>query len=132
MAFNNGFPATYPQYYPYQQPTQQLQQPLQQNLTPPTIYANIIQIDDEAAVDRFPLAAGVSQMFITKAEDKIIIKTMGQTGAMPLKVFVERPPEPPKPEFDPNNYVTREELEKRLESFNKPVRRTNKEKEDAE
>lgn len=131
MAFNNGFPVTYPQYYPYQQPTQQAQT-IQQNLTPPTIHADIIQIDDESAVERYPLAAGVSQMFITKAEDKIIIKTMGQSGALPLKVFDERPPEPPKPEFDPCLYVTRDELEKRLASLTPSARITVREKEAVE
>jgi hypothetical protein len=112
MAWNNGFPASYqqmmPQNYPYgQQPFQQPQQPM---ITPPTIRAEIVQIEDEAAVHRYPLAAGVSQMFITRAEDKIIIKTMGQTGAMPLRVYEERPPAPPAPVFDPGEYVRKDEL----------------------
>lgn len=80
-------------------------------MTPPTIRAEIIQIEDEAAVDRFPLAAGASQMFMTKAEDKIIIKTMGQDGALPLVIYDKRPPAPPAPKFDPSEYVRRDEVE---------------------
>lgn len=127
MAWNNGFPATYPQQYPmpYQQPQMpvyapqmpqagtQMSQPTQapQMLTPPTIRAEIIQIDDEAAVDKFPLGAGASQMFITKAEDKIIIKTMGQNGPLPLDVYEKRPPAPPVQPFDPGEYVRKDELD---------------------
>lgn len=82
-----------------------------QMMTPPTIRAEIIQIEDEAAADRFPLAGGASQMFITRAEDKIIIKTMGQDGPMPLVIYEKRPPAPPAPKFDPSEYVRRDEVE---------------------
>ena len=140
MAWNNGFPATYNQMYPQGYPgaqmpmygqqmpnngymggafqngnTQTMQQPQQQPaqmMTPPTIRAEIIQIEDEAAVDRFPLAAGASQMFMTRAEDKIIIKTMGQDGALPLVIYDKRPPAPPAPKFDPAEYVRRDEADK--------------------
>lgn len=81
-------------------------------MTPPTIRAEIIQIEDEAAVDRFLLAAGASQMFMTRSEDKIIIKTMGQDGPMPLVIYDKRPPEPPAPKFDPAEYVRRDEADK--------------------
>lgn len=83
-------------------------------MTPPTIRAEIIQIEDEAAVDRFPLAAGASQMFITRAEDEIIIKTMGQDGPMPLTIYDKRPPAPPAPKFDPTEYMRRDEAEKMI------------------
>lgn len=134
MAWNNGFPATYgqtfPQGYPmtqpnpyaqqmaqtgFQQPTAQQQQaPM---MTPPTIRAEIIQIEDEAAVDRFPLAAGASQMFMTRAEDKIIIKTMGQDGALPLVIYDKRPPAPPAPKFDPGEFVRKDEFNERLNAI---------------
>ncbi len=140
MAWNNGFPATYNQMYPQgypgaqmpmygqqmpnngymggafqngnTQPAQPAQQQPAQMMTPPTIRAEIIQIEDEAAVDRFPLAAGASQMFMTRAEDKIIIKTMGQDGSLPLVIYDKRPPAPPAPKFDPAEYVRRDEADK--------------------
>lgn len=133
MAWNNGFPATYQQTYPqgypmtqnaayaqqmaqtaFQQPN--MQQPQQQPtpmMTPPTIRAEIIQIDDEGwenYVDRFPLGPGASQMFMTRSEGNIIIKSMGQTGPLPLVVFDKRPPEPPAPAFDPAQYVRKDEI----------------------
>ena len=101
-----------PGYQPSMQPTQMsgANQP-SPVMTPPTIRAEIIQIEDEAAVDRFPVAGGASQMFMTRAEDKIIIKTMGQDGPLPLVVYEKRPPAPPAPKFDPSEYVRRDEVE---------------------
>lgn len=145
MAYYNGFPATYPGAYqtPYPAPqmpvygqqmanpgfqsgsfqngnTQPMQQVPQQQapmMTPPTIRAEIIQIEDEAAVDRFPVAAGASQMFMTRAEDKIIIKTMGQDGSLPLVIYDKRPPAPPAPVFDPGEYVRKDEFNERLNAI---------------
>lgn len=133
MAWNNGYPVTYAQAFQYpgvaQMPMygQQMAQPGFQQpvpgtqmsqanqpspvMTPPTIRAEIIQIEDEAAVDRFPVAGGASQMFMTRAEDKIIIKTMGQDGPLPLVVYEKLPPAPPAPKFDPSEYVRRDEVE---------------------
>ena len=134
MAWNNGYPVTYAQAYQYpgaaQMPMygQQMAQPGFQQpvpgtqmsqanqpspvMTPPTIRAEIIQIEDEAAVDRFPVAGGASQMFMTRAEDKIIIKTMGQDGPLPLVFYEKRPPAPPAPKFDPAEYMRRDEADK--------------------
>lgn len=145
MAYYNGFPATYPGAYQTAYPapqmpvygqqmpnpgfqsatfqngnTQPMQQPQQQPaqmMTPPTIRADIIQIEDEAAVDRFPVAAGASQMFMTRAEDKIIIKTMGQDGALPLVIYDKRPPAPPAPVFNPKEYVRKDEFDERLNAI---------------
>ena len=143
MAWNNGFPVTYNQMYPQGYPgqqmpmygqqmpnngymggtfqngnTQSVQQPQQQPaqmMTPPTIRAEIIQVDDdgwENYVDRFPVAGGASQMFMTRSEGKIIIKSAGQTGTLPLTIYDKRPPEPPAPAFDPAEYVRRDEADK--------------------
>ena len=89
-------------------------QAAQPMMTPPTIRAEIIQLADdtwENTVDRFPLGPGASQMFITKSEDKVIIKTMGQDGPLPLIIYDKRPPEPPAPKFDPAQFVRKDELD---------------------
>ena len=170
MAYYNGFPATYNQMYPQGFPGQQMPmygqqmpnngymggtfqngntQPVQQSqqqpapmMTPPTIRAEIIQVDDEGwedYVDRFPVNAGTSQMFMTRSETKVIIKTMGQTGPLPLTIFDKRPPAPPAPVFNPGEYVRIDELDERVAAIlaakeqgqtQRPVKRTKKEETD--
>lgn len=128
MAYLGGFPATYgqtfPQGYPmnqpnpyaqqmaqtgFQQPTAQ-QQPAQM-MTPPTIRAEIVQVEDEKAASNFPVGAGASQMMIARDESAIFIKSAMANGQTTLDVFEKRPPAPPAPTFDPEQYVRKDELE---------------------
>ena len=121
MAWNNGFPMNYPQMYPqytqqmpqYQQPVAgtQMSQPNQQMLTPPTIRAEIVQVEDEKAASNFPVGVGASQMMIARDDSAIFIKTALQNGQTTLDVFEKRPPAPPAPVFDPGAYVRKDELE---------------------
>ena len=133
MNFNYGFPATYqPMNYgfqPYQQQGTQMpltNQPQQQQqmMTPPTIRAEIVQVDDEVSAENFPVGSGSSQMMIKKDDSEIYVKTVLANNQTVLDVFVKRPKTPPKPAFDPDRYVTREELEKRLQAIterDKPI-----------
>lgn len=133
MNFNYGFPATYqPMNYgfqPYQQQGTQMSltnqpQQQQQMMTPPTIRAEIIQVDDEISAENYPVGAGSSQMMIKKDDSEIYVKTVLANNQTVLDVFVKRPKTPPKPAFDPDRYVTREELEKRLQAIterDKPI-----------
>lgn len=131
MAYNNGFPMNYqyymPQFQPVQnpymqtaQPTQQMQQP--QAMTPPTIHADIIQVESEAEAERYPMAANQPpQMFMTRDESTIIIKTMLANNQHEMKVYPLRPPAPPAPPVDLAAYVTREELNERLAAILRPT-----------
>lgn len=127
MIFNNGYPASYQPFgYNYQQYQQPMQnQPQQQQMmTPPTIRAEIVQVDDEISAENYPVGAGSSQMMIKKDDSEIYVKTVLANNQAVLDVFVKRPKTPPKPAFDPDRYVTREELEKRLQAIterNKPI-----------
>lgn len=115
MPYNpmNFFPATYQPYMP-----QMPQQIPQQMMTPPTIRAEIVQVDDETAAANYPVGAGSSQMMIAKDDSAIFVKTAGANGTT-LDVFVKRPPAPPAPVFDPAAFVTKEELEARLAALSK-------------
>lgn len=107
MAYNY-FPMNYPQMqyqqaqqYPYQQP---------QQYTPPTIHAEIVQVSGEQEVKDYPLAAGATQMFMSKDDKNIFIKTAYANS--PAQIITYSKAEPvtePTPE-----YVTKEELDKRL------------------
>lgn len=122
--YNNGFPVAYPQFYPYQQipqQVQQVQQP-QQSFTPPTIHADIVQVDGEQAAVNFPVGAGSSQMMIAKDDSAIFIKSAMPNGQTTLDVFIKRPPAPPKQEPDLSNYVTWDKLKEYLAGLSKKAK----------
>lgn len=117
MIFNNGYPAS---YQPFGYGYQQYQQPMQnqpQQMTPPTIRAEIVQVDSEEAASNYPVGPGSSQMMIAKDDSAIFVKTATANGQSSLDVFVKRPRTPQKPVFDPDKYVTRDELENRLQAI---------------
>lgn len=119
MAYNN-FPVGYQPaqiFYPQQQ---QPVQTVQQGLTPPTIHAEIIQVDNEQVADNHPMQAGTSQMMIAKDDSAIFVKTMYANGQYNMDVYLKRPQKPRKPEIDMTQYVTREEMENRLKTILKP------------
>lgn len=140
MIFNNGYPASYQPFgYNYQQYQQPIQnQPQQQQMmTPPTIRAEIVQVDGEEAAGNFPVGAGSSQMMIARDDSAIFVKTAAANGqGYTLDVFVKRPPAPVKPPVDMGAYVTRDELPELLAAFLRgntpPTAQTTKEAADDE
>lgn len=73
----------------------------------PTIHAEIVQVDDEAAAANFPVAAnGSPQMMIRKDDKEIYIKTAYSNGTYDLDVYEKR-----KPSSAPSPYISREEFE---------------------
>lgn len=132
MAFYGGFPATYQPGYTPAYPGAQMPiygpqinqagypgQPVQQppanqpaQMTPPTIRAEIVQVDGEEAAAAFPVGAGSSQMMISRDERAIYIKSATANGQTVMDIYDKRPPAPPAPVFDPSEYVRRDELER--------------------
>lgn len=115
----NQFPAYQPYnpymqgYQPYQQfaqaqqpqtVQQSQQQAAPQMMTPPTIHAEIVQVDGEQAAAQYPVGAGASQMMISKDETAIFVKTATPNGYT-LDVFQKRPPAPEAAPFNPAEYV---------------------------
>ena len=102
------YPATYQNPYMYYQPsqTQVMQQPVQQqpqqNMMP-VIQTSIIQVNDVDDVDKYQIANGQSQMFISKDDSKIYIKSATANGTA-VEVYAKQPaPKPPE-------YVTVDQL----------------------
>lgn len=95
MAYNPYFPQSY--------------QPMYQMMTPPTIRAEIVQVENEEAAANYPVNNGASQMMIARDDSAIFVKSVSQNGTR-LDVFVKRPPAPQKPPFDPSAYVRRDEI----------------------
>lgn len=132
--YNNGFPATYnPYFQPYQYQMPQYQQQVQpaqnmqqQSMTPPTVHADIIQLSNEQEGVNYPVAAGTSQMMMTKDETVVMVKTAFANGQTNIVYFDKRPPAPPEKPVDLSVYVTRDELENRLAAFTAPAKKTAK------
>lgn len=117
--FGRWFP-DYPGQQPYmdpqfarihgQQSTQAVQQspapqqPAAAAMTPPTIHAEIVQVDGEAAAAQYPVGAGMSQMMIARDESAIFVKTATASGYT-LDVFEKRPPAPQPAPFNPDEYI---------------------------
>lgn len=89
----------------------QQQAPQQQRMTPPTIHAEIIQIDNLEGMNQHPVAPGASQMFMTKDEQIIAVRNMYDRGQYSDDIYDKRPPEPPAPTLNPAEYVRKDELQ---------------------
>ena len=101
------YPTTYQNPYMYYQPsqTQVMQQPVQQQTQNmmPVIQTSIIQVNDVDDVDKYQIANGQSQMFISKDDSKIYIKSATANGTA-VEVYAKQPaPKPPE-------YVTVDQL----------------------
>lgn len=109
----NGYGPSYNQYYPNNQSQLQSQpQPIQNQMTPPTIHADIIQIDGYEQVKDYNMAAGCTQMFMSKDEQNIFVKSVFANNTDDIITYVRRTETPS--ENVQNDYVTREEFERRL------------------
>ena len=104
MAWNQMFPVG---YQPAQMPGWNPQAYQQQMMTPPTIRAEIVQVDGEEQAAQYPVGAGASQMMIARDDSAIFVKTAGTNGAT-LDVFVKRPPAAPA---SAPEYMTRADVE---------------------
>ena len=115
--YNNGFPINYPQYYPqqFQYPQQNAQQQnvgTTQMMTPPTIHAEIVQINGRDDAVNFPVGTGQSQMMMTKDDSAIFIKTAYANGQSTLIKYEREEAKPQETQKVDN--VTREEFERRI------------------
>ena len=78
-------------------------------MTPPTIHAEIVQVESEQAAAQYPVGAGMSQMMIARDDSAIFVKTATSSGYT-MDVFEKRPPTPQPAPFNPDEYVRISEL----------------------
>lgn len=120
MPYNAGFPLNYVPFQPVQQPFQPAQQPFQaqaQAMTPPTIHADIVQVDGIQVAESYPVSVGVPQMMISKDESEIYIKTAYANGQYSIDIFKKqaKPVQTAAPNLD--DYLTKDEFESRIKAI---------------
>lgn len=117
MAFGNYYPTTYnPMMYSGFQP-QQYQPQQTQN--------GIVWVQGEAGAKAHPVGAGQSALLMDSENNVFYIKSSDVSGMpLPLRIFDYRernantsPATAQNPAIDTSIYVTKEELEKRLEEI---------------
>lgn len=148
MAYNNGFPIGYQQMYPQQQynyyPQQQLTQPVvqqqQQVVQQPVNENGILWVQGEAGAKSWAVAPGKSVMLMDSESNTFYIKASDQSGMpMPLRIFdyTERttqqqsqPQVVQHQEIDTSQFVTRDELNEKLNELLDAKRERRREKVD--
>ena len=105
--------------------------PQSPQMTPPTIHAAIIQIEREGDENQFPVQQGTSQMFMTRDDSCIIIKSMDANGAR-RTYYDRRAVSAQDAPFDPSQYVRRDEIETLISAALAAQKRGRREKEPVE
>lgn len=127
MAYNNGFPIGYQQMYPQYNYVPQQPQVVQQ----PTNDTGILWVQGEAGAKSWAVAPGKSVMLMDSESNTFYIKSSDNSGMpMPLRIFdykerTEQQVQTPviqHQEIDTSKFVTREELDRKLnELMNRKV-----------
>lgn len=122
MAWNNPYFSGYqpqPAYNPYQQYSayqpqyssyNQPQNQANSQVSMPTMQVNLIQVEGDDFVTQFPLAPGTSQMFIKRDDTRLYIKSVSNSGEATTVFYDRQPPAPTKKDFNPDEYVRRDEI----------------------
>lgn len=134
-AYNNYFPVGYQPFYPYTTPTAQptLTQPVspQPTTTTQPQSAGIVWVQGEAGAKAYPVAAGNSMLLMDSESEQFYIKSTDISGMpMPLRIFTYKEAvatEKEKKSVDLSNYITRDELEERLNSLKSVSKKGKKE-----
>ena len=125
-------PPAVPQYQPQYPAQGQPSQAMPQTMTPPTIHAEIIQARSIEDVERFPVNAGTKQLFQLADDSAFVMKCVLANGETALDIYDKRPKKPAAVPPDLSLYVTREELERRLEGLIIPRKRVEKQEPEPE
>ena len=114
MAYNGrtgNYTGAYPAGYGYQAPYwPQVQQPMMVQQEPNTRTVEVESADSIRAAQETPVGAGQTKMFIGKDDSFILVKAVSMTGQVSMDIYDKRPPEPPVPVLNPDEFVRKDEL----------------------
>lgn len=111
----------FPGQQPYQDPAyvrvygtrQSVQQAVQQPVQHPQGNGQTVEVlpaDNERFVLDFPVGNGQTKLFISKSDTFVGIKSVSVAGEVSVDFFDKRPPAPPVPTLNPDDYVRKDEL----------------------
>ena len=112
-----------PAYMRYIGQHPQGQQPQRQQ----TRTVEVVPAESEKAAEEFPVAAGCTQMIIGNDDSFIAVKAVSMTGQVRFDIYDRRPPAQPEPQFNPAEYVRRDEIAALVAEAMKPKRKAKEE-----
>lgn len=114
MTYNGrtgNYTGAYPAGYGYQTPYwPQVQQPMMVQQEPNTRTVEVESADSIRAAQETPVGAGQTKMFIGKDDSFILVKAVSMTGQVAMDIYDRRPPDPPAPVLNPDEFVRKDEL----------------------
>ena len=136
MAYNGrtgNYTGAYPAGYGYQTPYwPQVQQPMMVKQEPNTRTVEVESADSIRAAQETQVGAGQTKMFIGKDDSFILVKAVSMTGQVAMDIYDKRPPEPPAPVLNPEEFVRKDELSTLIAEIVGQQKRTTAKKEAAE
>lgn len=136
MAYNGrtgNYTGAYPAGYGYQAPYwPQVQQPMMVQQEPNTRTVEVESADSIRAAQETQVGAGQTKMFIGKDDSFILVKAVSMTGQVAMDIYDKRPPEPPAPVLNPEEFVRKDELSTLIAEIVGQQKRTTAKKEAAE
>ena len=136
MAYNGrtgNYTGAYPAGYGYQAPYwPQVQQPMMIQQEPNTRTVEVESADSIRAAQETQVGAGQTKMFIGKDDSFILVKAVSMTGQVAMDIYDKRPPEPPAPALNPEEFVRKDELSTLIAEIVGQQKRTTTKKEAAE
>ena len=136
MTYNGrtgNYTGAYPAGYGYQTPYwPQVQQPMMVQQEPNTRTVEVESADSIRAAQETSVGAGQTKMFIGKDDSFILVKAVSMTGQVAMDIYDKRPPEPPAPVLNPEEFVRKDELSTLIAEIVGQQKRTTAKKEAAE
>ena len=99
---------------------------------PNTRTVEVESADSIRAAQETPVGAGQTKMFIGKDDSFILVKAVSMTGQVAMDIYDKRPPEPPAPVLNPEEFVRKDELSTLIAEIVGQQKRTTAKKEAAE
>lgn len=87
----------------------------------------VVPAESEKAAEEFPVPAGCTQMIIGNDDSFIAVKAVSMTGQVRFDIYDRRPPAQPEPQFNPAEYVRRDEIAALVAEALKPKRKAKEE-----